>query len=59
MPQNSKASNERESATEIASPPLREVNEVLALTLAIIRTPFGRMMSAQSPLGGGAETDAA
>jgi hypothetical protein len=34
---------------------IREANEVLALTLSIIRTPFGQMVPAQSPLSSEAE----
>ncbi len=38
---------------------MREVNEVIALTLAIIRTPFGQMIGAHPHLGTEAGPDPA
>ncbi len=34
---------------------IREANEVIALTLSIIRTPFGQMVPAHAPMSSEAE----
>jgi hypothetical protein len=52
--------DETKNGTETANlGPKREANEVVALTLSIIRTPFGKMMGTRPRLSGDADPSAA